>query len=58
MTWSPSPLTDCEKCNAYLLSLGWAAMHAFASVGIERGKSTAQMAREYLQAYHERGHQK
>lgn len=50
-------LTDCGDCVAY-----WDAnpylTAACASVGIEHGKSTYQMIREYLAGYHERGHRK
>lgn len=51
----PSEAAQCPDCWAH------AASHphligACASVGIEHGKSTAEMVRDYLAAYHERGH--
>lgn len=54
----PAPVarsvTDCADCLAH-----WDVnlTAACASVGIEHGKSTYQMIREYLAGYHERGHQ-
>ena len=46
---------ECGGCMGYLNSQPHMA-GACASVGIERGKSTGQMLREYLEAFHERGH--
>jgi hypothetical protein len=45
----------CNDCLAY-----WTPelTNACASAGIEHGKSTYQMIREYLAAHHERGHRK
>jgi hypothetical protein len=48
-------VTDCPDCLAY-----WnrqpSLTAACASVGIEHGKSTPQMIREYLGSYHQRHH--
>jgi hypothetical protein len=48
---------DCGECMSYASDRGPMLIEACASVGIERGKSTGLMLREYLQGYHERGHQ-
>lgn len=58
MTWQRTRLSDCDECEDHIRTLGWAFAGACASVGIERGKSTARMASEYIQDYHERGHRK
>ena len=48
---------DCVECERILREGGHALRGACASVGIERGKSTDQMVREYLAERHEReGH--
>ena len=47
------PLTECDECYAIVSPQ---LIGACASVGIEHGKPTKQMVREYLAAYHERGH--
>ena len=47
---------ECGGCVKYLNSQPHLA-GACASVGIERGRSTGQMLREYLEAFHGRGHQ-
>ena len=57
MAGSASDITgNCGDCMAH-----WDAnphlTAACASVGIEHGKSTAQMLREYFAGFHQRGHQ-
>jgi hypothetical protein len=47
--------SNCDTCMRYWASQPYLGA-ACASVGIEHGKSTFQMVREYLAAYHERGH--
>ena len=46
----------CDKCAAHQRARGYALEFAFSSVGIEKGKSSGQMAREYFSAYHACGH--
>ena len=46
---------ECGGCMEYLHSQPHLA-GACASVGIGRGKGTGQVLREYLSAFHERGH--
>lgn len=50
-------LTACPDCQRYVDQFGWALVGACASVGIERGKTTGQMAVEFIRSYHNRGHQ-
>lgn len=45
-------MRGCPECDAYLARAGWSLVGALASVGIERGKSTAQMADEHLAVVH------
>lgn len=49
-------MTGCPACQIYADRLGWALVGACASVGIEHGKTTAEMAVEFLRGYHDRGH--
>lgn len=44
------PSFGCPECLAIY---GWNLIGACASVGIERGKSTAQVASEFMSAYHQ-----
>lgn len=44
----------CAKCREYYDD-NPALIHALASVGIERGKSTYRMALDYSESYHRRG---
>lgn len=53
-TW-PAEAAGCGECAA-LVNAQPMLIGACASVGIEHGKSTRQMLREYLQGYHDRGH--
>jgi len=46
---------ECGGCMEYLRSQPHLA-GACASVGIEHGRSTGQMLRDYLTGFHERGH--
>lgn len=59
MNWdSPSAITcDCGDCAAHWDANPYLAA-ACASVGIEYGKSTAQMLTEYFAGFHQRGHQR
>lgn len=50
-------IAECADCEQHALAEPMLA-GACASVGIEHGKSTAQMVRLYLAGYHERGHAK
>lgn len=52
--WTPGP-AGCGACEAYVAAQPH-LIGALASVGITHGKSTAQMIREHLGSYHERGH--
>lgn len=45
----------CEECFDYIHTPG--LLEACASVGIEHGKSTGLMLREFIDAYHARRHQ-
>lgn len=45
---------DCDKCIDYMQSDG--LVHACASVGIEHGKSTGEMLRISVEAFHAKGH--
>lgn len=46
----------CHECRAYYLADRDTLVAACASVGIEYGKSTGWMLRDYLTAYHDAGH--
>jgi hypothetical protein len=48
----------CDACTEYAALQGPVLLHAFASVGIERGKSAYEMAQDYFADYHEKGHQR
>ncbi len=52
----PLHVEDCAKCRRHWYSDGPSLLHAFASVGIEHGKSTAEMADSYFARYHKNGH--
>lgn len=44
---------ECELCLAHMHSKGrLALLHSFASVGVEHGASSAQIARRYFRALH------
>lgn len=47
--------TDCEHCAEHVASQPHLTL-ACASVGIEHGKDTVTMLREYIAEYHRRGH--
>jgi hypothetical protein len=49
-------LPDCPECMDHVDNHPY-LVGACASVGIERGKSTAQMFREYIVNYHFGGHE-
>lgn len=57
MNWdSPTTITgDCGDCATYWDANPYLAA-ACASVGIEHGKGTARMLREYFAGFHQRGH--
>ncbi len=42
----------CPECSTYWRDNGWAIFHASASVGIERGLTTNQAARLYMEERH------
>ena len=48
----------CPKCAAHYYSSAPQLIHAFASVGIEHGKSTWQMAESYFEQFHKNKHRK
>jgi hypothetical protein len=48
---------ECPLCREYADEKGYAMVGAFASVGIEHGKSVTRMASEYFERYHASGHQ-
>ena len=52
----PFDWRECGDCLGYASAQPMLA-EAFASVGIEYGRSTAQMARDFFAAFHGRGHQ-
>lgn len=45
-------MTDCPECQRLIDSTGWALVGACASVGIEEGMSTGQMAQAWLALKH------
>jgi hypothetical protein len=47
---------SCPECIEHFYGNGSSLLHAFASVGIEHGKSQFQMAESYFDIYHSRGH--
>lgn len=47
---------DCDDCAEYWQTHPYLTA-ACASVGIEHGKDTTQMLREYFAGFHQRGHQ-
>lgn len=47
---------DCEKCAAHMADMPH-LVEACASVGIEHGKSTGEMFKQYIGGYHFGGHQ-
>lgn len=47
----------CDECRAHWLDERDGLTHAFASVGIEAGLTTPEMAERYFASYHKRGHQ-
>lgn len=51
----PFDPADCGDCLIFGHSQPF-LMEAVASVSIEHGKSAGQLLREYLTAYHDRGH--
>jgi len=51
----PDWYVNCDKCREYADSEPM-LLHAFASVGIEHGKSSGQMAEEYFAEFHRSGH--
>jgi hypothetical protein len=51
----PKWYLDCDKCRAHADSEPF-LLEAFASVGIEHGKSSGQMAEEYFVHFHRNGH--
>ena len=48
------PRPDCDRCEEYMLRPHFAG--ACASVGISHGKSTDEMVRVAVGAFHGRGH--
>lgn len=52
----PTMVKECERCAEHWDANGWSIIGACASVGIEHGKSTWQMAKDYFEGYHRRGH--
>lgn len=55
--WQPAVDGNaCPECATYLDAHPH-LVGACASVGIEHGKSTRQMLREYLATFHDRGHE-
>lgn len=50
-------IESCPLCMAHFAQNPWALREAFASVGIEHDKSSAEMAASYFAELHEReGH--
>lgn len=45
-------MTDCPECNKHIDEHAWAISTACASVGIEYGKSTYEMFKDYIRGYH------
>lgn len=56
LRFGPDGMPTCDACHNWLTAQGWNIVHAAASVGIEHGKSGAQVIREYLAGYHARRH--
>jgi hypothetical protein len=52
---SEPPWESCPKCIDHYYG-NPSLVHAFASVGIEHGKSTFEMAESYFARYHRVGH--
>ena len=46
----------CPLCIEHFYGEGSGLLHAFASVGIELGKSQFEMAATYFEQYHKLGH--
>ena len=51
----PRRVQDCDKCREHYFANPM-LVGAFASVGIEHGKSTWQMAEEYFERFHKGQH--
>lgn len=51
-------ILNCRECEAEYMRCPETLIAACASVGIEHGKSTTQMLREYLAAHHLGGHRR
>jgi hypothetical protein len=49
-------LNGCGECFVHWAKEGMGLTHAFASVGIEHGKTTYEMAESYFRSFHKRGH--
>lgn len=47
---------SCPKCIEHFYIDNPSLVHAFASVGIEYGKSSFEMAETYFDQYHKAGH--
>ena len=60
LVWLSAPdgrkVPDCSRCLEHLSEDGWAILEACASVGIEHGKSTTEMAERYFETFHAKGH--
>lgn len=52
----PTLVQDCPECANHWFAEGQGLLHAFASVGIERGKSSWEMAESYFANYHGKRH--
>ena len=51
----PTKVQDCDKCREYYFANPM-LIGAFASVGIEHGKSTWEMAESYFAEFHKNKH--
>ena len=52
----PEIVKTCPRCQAHWDAEAPGLIHAFASVGIEHGKSSHEMAVEYFGIYHKKSH--
>lgn len=48
---------ECEKCQMFFLNRPF-IVEACASVGMSNGKSTAEMLKIFMSAYHRKGHRR
>lgn len=52
----PRQITECAKCREYYEANYTMLKYALSTTGIERGKSTWEMAEDYFDELHRREH--